>query len=246
MEVKIAICDDERAELDYLSIAARKWARENGIQVTVSAFLDAVEFLADQKNIDSDILLLDIQMPGMSGVELAGKIRGEYKNETVQIIFVTGFSDYISFGYEVEALHYLMKPVKEDKLFEVLSRALKKLGKIEKTIILASVDGGNVPIKISDIMYVESFEHCSELNVAQKDKKAKIAVRVPINEIERSLGEISGDFIKCHRSYIVGLKHVKKITKTDIVLDDGSAVPVSRRLYNEVNQAMIKFFKEER
>jgi len=243
MEIKITICDDEQTEINYLSVAVRKWARNNNITITVLSFNNAEDFLANYINISSDILLLDIQMPGLNGVELAEKVRREYKNDTVQIIFITGFADYISLGYDVAALHYLMKPVKENKLFEVLDRALKKLNKIEKTIIFTSTDGENIPVLTSDIMFVESFAHYSEITISSK---TKITVRTPINEIERNLGELSNDFIKCHRSYIVGLKHIKKITKTDVILDDGSVVPISRRLYNDVNQAMIKFFMEDK
>ena len=241
MEIKIAICDDEQAQVDHLSVSVRKWARENDIKATISPFVDAETFLAAYQNISSDIILLDIQMPKINGVELAEKIRKEYKDDAVQLIFITGFAEYMSLGYEVAALHYLTKPVKEDKLFEVLARAQKNLNKIEKTIVFASTDGENIPVLIGDIMYVESFAHYSEINVS---KKAKITVRTPLGEIERSLGELGDAFAKCHRSYIVGLKHVKKITKTDVILDDGSAVPISRRLYGDVNQALIKFFKE--
>jgi DNA-binding LytR/AlgR family response regulator len=243
VKVKIAICDDEPAEIGYLSLKTREWAKNNDIELTVLSFANAEDFLLNYTNINPDILLLDIQMPGLTGVELAVKIRGEYKNETMQIIFITGYADYISLGYEVAALHYLMKPVKEEKLFEVLDRALKKLRKTEKSIIFSSTGGENIPVFMGEIMSIESFAHYLEIKLLQN---TKIRVKTPLNEIERTLHELGGQFIRCHRSYIAGLKHIKKITKTDVILDDGSAVPVSRRLYNDVNQAVIKFFMEDR
>lgn len=246
MNIKIAICDDEPAEINYLSLNVRKWAKSNGIIIAVLLFSNAEALLTDYKNINPDILLLDIQMPGLNGVELAEKIRGEYKNETVQIIFVTGYADYMSLGYEVAALHYLMKPVKEDKLFEVLDRALKKLNKIEKMTMFTSIDGENTPVLTNEIISVESFAHYSNITFLQNSKISKIKVKMPLSEIERTLDELGGDFIKCHRSYIVGLKHIKKITKTDVILDDDTAVPLSRRLYDNVNQAVIKYFMEGR
>ena len=248
MEMKIALCDDEPAEIKYLSMNIRRWAENNNIILTVLSFSGADALFANYTDITPDILILDIEMPGTNGIELAKKIRAEYKNNTVQIIFVTGYADYISLGYEVDALHYLMKPVKEDKLFEVLDRALQKLKKIEKTVIFSSIYGENVPISINDIMAVESFAHYSEITVSQNAKTTaitKIKVKMPLHEIERILDETGGNFVKCHRSYIVGLKHIKKITKTDIVLDDDTAVPLSRRLYDSVNQAVMKYFKEQ-
>ena len=244
MNIKIAICDDEQAELDYLSLNVRKWAKNNGITVTVLVFANAEEFLKNYKNINPDIMLLDIQMPGLNGVELAEKIRGEYKNETVQIIFITGYADYMSLGYEVAALHYLIKPVKEDKLFETLNRAMKKLNKVEKTVFFSSTDGENIPVLTNNIMYAESFAHYSEIIVLQNSKIIKIRVKMSLTEIENTLND--SHFIKCHRSYIVGLKHIKKIVRTDVILDNDLTVPVSRRLYNDVNQAVINFFKEDR
>jgi DNA-binding LytR/AlgR family response regulator len=243
MEITISICDDETAEINYLSSAVRKWAEKHNIMPAVLSFSSAEDFLAEYMNINPGIMLLDIQMPGLNGVELAEKIRAEYKNETMQIIFVTGYADYMYFGFEVSALHYLMKPVKEDKLFETLDRALKRLNKIEKTVVFSSADGENIPVLTGNIMYAESFAHYSEINVSEESKIMKIRVKMPLNEIERTLNNLTDrEFIKCHRSYIAGVKHIRKITKTDVILDDNTAVPLSRRLYGSVNQAVIKFF----
>ena len=88
------------------------------------------------------ILLLDIEMGGMDGVTMARKVR--QADDAVQIIFITGYSDYIAEGYEVEALNYLMKPVDEEKLFSVLGRAAEKLRKNERTLTL-DLGGGDGP-----------------------------------------------------------------------------------------------------
>lgn len=99
------------------------------------------QMLTDEN--DYDILLLDVEMGGMDGVTLAKKLR--QGNETVQIVFITGYSDYIAEGYEVAALHYLMKPVDEQKLFSVLDRAVEKLRKDEKTL---TVESGGATVRI--------------------------------------------------------------------------------------------------
>ena len=132
MRCKIAICDDFEQDAKYIASAVNKWAEKERILLDVEVFPSADSFLfhyADHK--DFDIMLLDIEMPSMSGIELAKKIRLE--NDAVQIIFITGYIDYISEGYDVAALHYLMKPLSEDKLSEVLNRAVLKIRKNEKT-----------------------------------------------------------------------------------------------------------------
>ena len=131
MNYKIAICDDSGADRQYISALVTGWAESTGHTVQISAFASAESFLFHYaEKSDFDILLLDIEMGDMDGVAMAKQLRKE--NDTVQIIFITGYSDYISEGYEVAALHYLMKPVKDEKLFSVLDRAVEKLSKNEK------------------------------------------------------------------------------------------------------------------
>ncbi len=235
MKLNFAICDDNITEIEYISKIVGKWARANGNTAAISTFESAESFLfhyADDKSFD--ILLLDIQMKNMNGVELAKQIRLE--NDAVQIIFITGFPDFMAEGYEVSALHYLMKPVSEQKLFEVLDKACKRLGKSERTILL-KVEGESVCVPVGSIVYIESFAHTVEITT----NKEKIKAGLSISDLEAELGE---GFIRCHRSYIVGLRYIKRIRQSEVILDNDISIPLSRRLYNKVNQAFIRFFKE--
>ena len=135
MKYKITICDDEQKDRDFVAALSRRWAGQRGNTVELTEFSSAEQFLfCYGEQSDYDILLLDIEMGQMDGVQLAKQLR--QKNETIQIVFVTGYSDYISEGYEVAALHYLMKPVREEKFFSVLDRAADKLCKNERTLTL--------------------------------------------------------------------------------------------------------------
>lgn len=235
MNINIAICDDDITEVKYISAIVGKWAKMNYKTAAITAFDSAESFLfqyADDKSFD--ILLLDIQMKNMNGVELAKQIRLD--NEMVQIVFITGFPDFMAEGYEVSSLHYLMKPVSEQKLFEVLDKACSKLNKTEKSLLLKA-DGETVCIPVGSILYLESFAHTVEITTG----KGKIKAGLSISELETELGD---GFVRCHRSYIVGLKYIKRITKTEVILDNGISIPLSRRLYNKMNQSFIRFFKE--
>lgn len=109
MNIKIAVCDDEKTETSYLKSLVYKWAKNNNIAASVSTFESAESFLfnyVDDKTFN--ILLLDIQMKGLNGIYLAKRIRkgsenGGFSNETMQIIFITGFPDYMAEGYDVSA-----------------------------------------------------------------------------------------------------------------------------------------------
>ncbi len=232
--LNIAVCDDEKVEIEYLTALTREWANSAECHVNIAGFMSAEAFLFKYEEDKSfDILLLDIQMDGMDGVALAEKIREN--NSSVQIIFITGFPDYISRGYDVSALHYLIKPVEKEKLFSVLSKANDNLKKSEKFILL-TIENENFKINLNDIIYVEAFGHSSSVVC----KSAEYKVKIPISDIYKMLDK---EFVYCHRSYIVNLKAVSGITKTDVVFDNGKTVPVSRRMYNEVNSAFINFYR---
>ena len=151
MDLKIAVCDDVDADRDYIAALAERWAAKAGYGAQISSFVSAESFLFQYEDrSDHDILLLDVEMGGMDGVTLAKKLR--QGNETVQIVFITGYSDYIAEGYEVAALHYLMKPVDERKLFSVLDRAVEKLRKDEKALTVES-GGATVRIPVRQIRW---------------------------------------------------------------------------------------------
>lgn len=240
MKYKIAICDDMEQDTQYIASAVNKWAEKEGITVAIEAFPSAESFLfyyAEHK--DFDILLLDIEMQTMNGVELAKRIRKE--NDSVQIVFITGFPDFMAEGYDVSALHYLMKPVSFDKLSAVLDRAADRLNKTEKSVII-TVDGETIRVAASDIISIEAFAHSCTLTTLN----ARFELKTGITAIEKMLCEAAGgEFVRCHRSYIVGVKYIKSISKTDITLDTGAKIPLSRGNYQAANQAFIRYFKGE-
>ncbi|MBR6808114.1 MAG: response regulator transcription factor [Clostridia bacterium] len=152
--MNIAIVDDDKNQRDHLTYKVKLWARDRGQTCAVTEFSSAEAFTFEfAENNDIDILLLDIEMPGMNGVELARKLRAD--GEELQIIFITGYYDFISDGYDVSALHYLMKPVADSKLFEVLDRALDRCERSVKRIKV-SFDRETKLIPVSDIMYLEA------------------------------------------------------------------------------------------
>lgn len=126
MKIKVAICDDEQSEIEYMSFAVGTWAKSNSHRCEIAAFSSAESFLFEYgENNFFDILLLDIEMSGRSGVELAKQLRREGNRS--EIIFITSHFEFYGEGYEVDALHYLIKPINQDKLSDVLTKAAERL-----------------------------------------------------------------------------------------------------------------------
>lgn len=229
MNYKIAICDDSDPDRSYAEALSRKWAEERGHTLNISSFSSAEGFLFhyDEES-DFDILLLDIEMGGMDGVAMAKRLRKD--NDTVQIVFITGYSDYISEGYEVAALHYLVKPVAEEKLFSVLDRASEKLKKNERVLNL-TVGSEMVRVPVHRITYADV-----QGNYVTIHGRADYTVKMTLRELERQLDD---RFYRVGRSSIVNLGYISRVTRTDIYLSDGSVIPLPRGAYEGVNRAII-------
>ena len=229
MRYKIAICDDSNADLEYVLNMVHRWAAGAGHSVHTNTFPSAENFLFHYaEESDYDILLLDIEMGAMDGVTMAKELRKN--NDTVQIVFITGYSDYISEGYEVAALHYLMKPVKEEKLCAVLDRAAEKLQKNEK-VLTFEIGGEMVRVPIYQIRYADVMGNYVTIHAL-----TDTTVKMTLGELEKQLDE---RFYRAGRSVIVNLTQISRVTKTEIRLADGTAIPLPRGAYEGVNRAII-------
>lgn len=229
---RLAICDDDQAAVVYLTACLEKWATGSKTALKIESYPSAEAFLFQYEEDKSfDILLLDIEMGGMCGVELARRIRQE--NHLVQIIFITGYMEYIAEGYDVEALHYLLKPVAEDKLHSVLDRAAERLESREKALCL-TLPGTVIRIALCEIKYLEV-----QRNYVTVYGEEAYTVKKTLNELENELDE---SFVRTGRSYIVNLHFVRKITRSQVVLKDGREIPLSRKYYEKMNRAMIQYF----
>lgn len=225
--IKIAICDDNLIDVNYIEKLVIKWGTANNINYHIDKFASAENFLFT-KNENYDILLLDIEMGKIDGVTLAKEIR---KNDKiVQIIFITGYSDYILDGYDVAALHYLMKPVKENKLNQVLTRAIDKIALNEKCLNL-TISGEMVRIPLQEILYLEVFK-----NYVTIYGKTTYTIKKTLGEFEKLLDD---RFFRVGRSAIVNLNYISRVTKTQIIMSSGACILLPRGMYESLNRAII-------
>ena len=237
--MKIAIIEDETVHSELLADFIREWAIDAKEPLSLQCFEKAGQFLFHyEAERDWDLLFVDIQMEGMNGMELARKVRQD--DGRLPIVFTTGLSDYMAEGYEVEALHYLLKPISAAKVAGCLNKALVR--RKSARFILLHTEEGVLRIDEEHITYVEAQGHGCVVALA-KDT-GKLSVRESISELVQSLSPT--EFIRCHRSYLCRIGAIYRIGKTELVLVNDEHIPISRRLYQTVNKAFIEYYRERK
>lgn len=212
--MRIAICDDEE---DIRTILAQK----------LRNLVSSAEILL----YSSGELLLDIQMPGQSGMEIAQKLRR--RNRKMILIFVTALEEYVFQAFDVGAFHYLVKPFSDEKFDTVLQRAIQQyqeqVSVPQEFDLLIEAGGVHTRVRREDVLYAEVFNrkmliHSTHGNIEYYGK---------LSSLERQAGE---DFFRSHQAYLVHFKYVVKYDSSTIYLENGSALMVKQRYRDFVKQ----------
>lgn len=231
--MRICICDDEQAQLEQLYHDIQQMKLQESVECIL--YQSAEELLFEcQNNYPFDVMILDVQMKQMNGIELAHQIR---KQDTqIPIVFLTSMKGYVYEGYEVQALRYLLKPVSKEKLEEIL--ALIQNRKQQERYVLVEVNRERVKINQDEIIYMESIGHTCQIHT----KKESYEVRCSMQNLMKQL---DFHFINTHRSYIVNIKEIERIGKETCVLSNQTEVPISRSCLKAVNEAFIQYYRKE-
>ena len=234
--MRIAIVEDEVSQQQMVENYVAEWRQIRRIEGKSVCFQNSESFLFFwEEDKQFDLLILDIEVGAMSGLELARKLRKE--GEEVSILFITGYQEYMQYGYDVGALHYLMKPVQKEKMFEVLDHFAQGKEKQGKKLLLETVEG-KISIAPDKIWYVEAAAHRCDLFM----ENTRLTLKISLGEFEELVRERT-DFVKCHRSYLVNLRHVSVLGKTEVLLDDGKSIPLSRMAAKKVNTSFIRYYR---
>ncbi len=170
-----------------------------------------------------------VEMKNMTGIELARRIRKD--DSRTEIIFTTAHFEFAGEGYEVDALHYLVKPVSDAKLMQVLDKAAQRLS-VEPLSVVINCSGETLRLYESDILYVESFLHY--ILIHTKDNEYRIK-----ENLSAFAQKLSDDFYRVHRSYLVSLKHITRISRTSVSVGR-TELPLSRGKYDDIHRAFIE------
>lgn len=233
--MKIAVCEDEEAHLEKFSSMLSSWSSQRGVDVDCSNFKTAEALLMLWGDVIFDVLILDIEMGKMTGMELAKTIRR--MDEDVTIIFVTSHTSYSLEGYEVNPLHFLTKPLDENKFYTVLDKALAIYNlKNEGQLIVNTADGAKR--LVSDrILYISMYSHDANICTVSDS----FSIRATAREL---MEDLPSHFLSCHRSYIVNMMKVDCVFSDYLVLLNKTEIPISRGHSKEVRDYFMRLRTE--
>ena len=231
--LKIALVDDNELDAKRLENAINTHLEKLGIKGAVDIFTRAVNFIEDSKDV-YDCLFLDIDMPFMSGMKCAHKLREA--NNRVPIIFETNYSSLAIDGYSVNALGFIVKPVKQEDVDEVLDKLLEKIKEeADETKIIVKVKSGYQSIALNEIKYIEVNIH----DIYYHCKNDVYQSRGVLKEIEKQLP--SDKFVNCSNCYLVNLDYIDSIVKNDVKIGD-EYLKISKNKKKAFIQAYLKHF----
>lgn len=221
---KIAICDDEAIIRKQLLLFVKNLEPECGETFEVVCFSSAEELL-DNLTEDTHILLLDIKMGGISGIDAARKIRE--RNQSLCIIFITTMTQYALEGYDVHAFGFVTKPLQYEAFRRTMLDALSILTQRSGVAIALKSKDEVVVYHSNAIFYFEVYGRI--LNVATQAEHREFTV--PLKEVERQVEGLG--FFRCHKSFLINCQHVKRIGVNSLLMADGREIPLSKHRRNE-------------
>lgn len=235
--LKIAVCDDEKPIRDYLKILVEKCANSE-----VSLFENGEDLLRNQ--LSFDIVLLDISLNfgcakgTLNGVEVARRIR---EQSDAIIIFITALKEYVFDAFDVGAFHYLLKPIDEQKLKEVMDRAIGQImkSKVQEPLVI-KVNGTFIKIPIENIIYAENEARKIILYTKNMEEES-YSFYEKMETLEHRFGDY---FFRTHRGYLVNLAEVYRYDNTNIILKSGAKVYLAKQKYNDFVTAYMNFLRK--
>ena len=219
----VAVCDDtEEERLQAAEYAGRFFDRE-GIEVRIETYASGRELLESDR--EYDLYLLDVLMPGMSGIDTAQAL-AEDKDHPV-VVFITSSLESAVEGYRVEAAGFILKPVEEESFWSTMERVVRRRLGVKKAVLSLVHNRVNVELPLERLAWFENRLH--RVFVKLTDGEV-LSVNQKLSELQLVL-EPHSQFLRCHQSYLVNLDYVDKLEDSCFYMRDGQMIPISRNFY---------------
>ena len=234
--IRIAICDDEKKILDEVSGYIKNYAEKKSKEIEVFRFDSAallIGALEDGKSFD--IFVLDVYIGDERGTVLARDIR-KLGIES-PIIFATTSVEHAPESYETGTLRYLIKPINPAKFYEAMDAALASVEKISQRLIKMKTENGLESINVSYIICSEVHDHYQYVTMYNG---TQIKIRMTVTELFTMLSGYGG-FIRIGSAYIINLRHVKNVSRTEVCLYNDVSIQIPRGKHAEIKNAFWNF-----
>ena len=218
MVTKIAIVEDEEAPYNLLASHIQRFAEETGQEFSIERFDKGNAFLLE-KDMGFGVVFLDIELPNLDGLSIARRFRET--NKIASIVFVTNLAKYAQYGYEVDAISYLIKPVTYDSFTLVFRKALNAYSQNEEYDFVFKLPGGLQKISIKKLMYVEILAHIIHYHLTDET----IEKTGTMSKVEKLLAPYG--FLRCHNAYLVNPSFVRGIHQNEVVVGSEN-IPLAR------------------
>ena len=235
MELSVIICDDLAEERSQLCRFVQAYGQERGYRLRMEEAAGGEELLSRWRRDRWDLVLLDIYMPGLTGVETARRLR--MLDESCEIAFITTSEVHGLVGYDLGVLDYLVKPVNRETIFDMLDWCVHKRWESLRTLKIRS-EWEEMEVRLQDVCFIEIQRHTAYIHLQGKT----IGTRRGMAELEEEID--SPSFLRCHRSFLVNLRRVERVGRTECLLEGNRSVPVSRGAWEKLNRAFINYYRE--
>ena len=234
--IHFAICDDEPAQARLLSQLVSGWCAGQGEACQITCYPSAEALLfAWEDEPSADILLLDILMGQMNGMELARELRA--REDETSILFITGSTEFLRDGYSVRPIQYLLKPVEPEALRRAIETDLRLHHRPHSVTFCAG--GRTLVLPIGDILYAESRNHGCVLHTARGEQFLPIS----LSQAEQTL---PGDrFCRCHNSFLVDLSSIRQVNGRTLYLTDGTDLTIGRRYMDQFKNRFVRYLNQD-
>lgn len=234
-KIKIAIVDNEPNQIEEIQKFCESFSLENNFFIEINSFYNGYDFLEKDSTI-FDCVFMDIDMPGINGMDVSNKLRE--KNKNISIVFITNLPQFAIDGYKVQALDFILKPISYADFSLVMNKILSITKKKEENLLFV-IHNEMIRISSSNILYFEMNNH--NVNIHLNDKSV-YSYRETVKELELKLKNKS--FYRCNSGIIVNLEWVKSIKNDVCILSDGTTLQVSRSRKNDFLKAMTDYYFE--